>query len=335
MGQDLSSFEIIGMIRTYISKTLVGMGALKGAPCQIQSIVDGTDDHTITFLWKDSNDASHTSELTIKDGAKGATGATGATGADGADGYSPTITVKTSTASTYILTITDADGSYDTPNLKGGGGGGGASTLSELEDVVLTALADEDILVYDSTNQTWVNAALASVAFSGDYSDLLNPPTLGTAAGADTTNSVTESSADVLTSGGAYTALASKADSATTLAGYGIADAYTKTETDSAITTEIQKLDASDSAVAGSYVTAVSEADGVISVTREAADASPTANSKKMVESGGVATALSAKVDSISVNGVAQTVTAGAVDLDVASNLITEAQWTEITALLV
>lgn len=37
----------------------------------------------------------------------------------GEDGFSPTIEVKTSTTSTYILTITTEEGSFDTPNLKG------------------------------------------------------------------------------------------------------------------------------------------------------------------------------------------------------------------------
>lgn len=40
-------------------------------------------------------------------------------------------------------------------------------------------------------------------------------------------------------------------------------------------------------------------------------------------------------VTSIAVNGVSQTITAGAVNLDVASNLITEEQWTSIQAILV
>lgn len=40
-------------------------------------------------------------------------------------------------------------------------------------------------------------------------------------------------------------------------------------------------------------------------------------------------------VTSIAVNGVSQTITAGDVNLDVASNLITEAQWTSIQAILV
>lgn len=39
-------------------------------------------------------------------------------------------------------------------------------------------------------------------------------------------------------------------------------------------------------------------------------------------------------VNSIAVNGVAQTIAAGAVDLDVATNLITEAQWTSIQSIL-
>lgn len=41
----------------------------------------------------------------------------------GADGYSPTITVKTDTSTNYVLTITDVNGSYNTPNLKGESGG--------------------------------------------------------------------------------------------------------------------------------------------------------------------------------------------------------------------
>lgn len=54
----------------------------------------------------------------------------------------------------------------------------------------------------------------------------------------------------------------------------------------------IENLDVSDTAVAGAYVTAVSETDGVISVTREAADTTPISGSKKMVTSGGVYTEL-------------------------------------------
>lgn len=40
------------------------------------------------------------------------------------------------------------------------------------------------------------------------------------------------------------------------------------------------------------------------------------------------------ELSSISVNGVSQTISNHAVDLDVANNLITEAQWTQIQSIL-
>lgn len=169
----MTDVEIIGVLKTYIAKTLVGMGALKGANCRIKSIVKTDNLNTVTFIWTDTDGTSKESTMLVYDGAKGDTGATGATGATGpagADGYSPTITVKTSTADTYILTITDANGSYDTPNLKGGGGSG-SSTLAELTDVDLNDLAAGNVLIYDAENSKWVNTALkvsnlADVAFT-------------------------------------------------------------------------------------------------------------------------------------------------------------------------
>lgn len=169
----MTDVEIIGVLKTYIAKTLVGMGALKGASCRIKDIVRADNLNTVTFIWTDTDGTSKESTMLVYDGAKGDTGATGATGATGpagADGYSPTITVKTSTADTYILTITDANGSYDTPNLKGSGGSG-SSTLAELTDVDLNGLAAGNVLIYDAENSKWVNTALkisnlADVAFT-------------------------------------------------------------------------------------------------------------------------------------------------------------------------
>lgn len=169
----MTDVEIIGVLKTYIAKTLVGMGALKGASCRIKGIVKTDNLNTVTFIWTDTDGTSKESTMLVYDGAKGDTGATGATGATGpagADGYSPTITVKTSTADTYILTITDANNSYDTPNLKGGGSSG-SSTLAELTDVDLNDLAAGNVLIYDAENSKWVNTALkvsnlADVAFT-------------------------------------------------------------------------------------------------------------------------------------------------------------------------
>ena len=54
---------------TFTKKSLVGMGALKGAPATISNIVDNPDGtHNITFSWKDNNNVTHTSVLTVKDG---------------------------------------------------------------------------------------------------------------------------------------------------------------------------------------------------------------------------------------------------------------------------
>ncbi len=155
----MTDVEIIGALKTYIAKTLVGMGALKGASCRIKDIVKVDNLNTVTFIWTDTDGTSKESTMLVYDGAKGDTGATGATGPAGADGYSPTITVKTSTADTYILTITDANGSYDTPNLKGGGSSG-SSTLAGLTDVDLNDLAAGNVLIYDAENFKWVNTAL-------------------------------------------------------------------------------------------------------------------------------------------------------------------------------
>ena len=66
-------------------------------------------------------------------GEKGDTGDTGERGTDGkdgtngADGFSPTISVAENTTSSYILTITDVNGSFNTPNLKGADGTSGSS----------------------------------------------------------------------------------------------------------------------------------------------------------------------------------------------------------------
>jgi hypothetical protein len=264
----MQDVEIIGMLKSYVKQTLAGMGALKGAACQIQGIVDGTDDHTITFVWEDNDGVSHTSTLVVKDGT------------NGTDGFSPTIVVKTSTDSTYILTITDAEGSYDTPNLKGSGGGG-SSTLSDLTDVVLTALADSDILVYDATTEKWVNSDVLSnkvdkVAGKGlstnDFTDALKDKLDGIEAGAEV-NIIEE----VQVNGSALTP--------------------------------------SEKAVNIEAITGVKKNGSALTPTNGVVD----------VEA----------VDSVAVNGVSQTIAGGAVDLDVANNLITEAQWTQIQALLV
>ena len=47
--------------------------------------------------------------------------------------------------------------------FEGGGGGGGASSMSDLDDVLLTALADGQTLIWDNTGKKWVNGNMPSV----------------------------------------------------------------------------------------------------------------------------------------------------------------------------
>lgn len=64
-------------------------------------------------------------------GEKGDTGERGADGSNGIDGFSPTISIAENTSSSYILTITNANGSFDTPNLKGQDGSSSSISLDE------------------------------------------------------------------------------------------------------------------------------------------------------------------------------------------------------------
>lgn len=242
----MKDVEIIGMLKAYVRATLVGMGALKGAPCQcvITTNADGT--HTVTMNWEDDTGTEHTDSFTVLNGQVG--------------------------------------------------------SMSDIADVQLTSLADGQVLAWNSTANKWVNvtnsATVASLENIGDvqFSTLADGQVLtwDNTAGKwkngtiPVDNALSNSSENPVQNKVIYLALANKADKGTSLSDYGITNAYTKTETDSAISTEIGKLDVNDSATAGSYVTAVSETDGKVLVTREAADATPTASSNKMVKSGGV-----------------------------------------------
>lgn len=53
----------------------------------------------------------------------------------GADGFNPTITVATSTPTTYVLSITDKNGTITTPNLKGADGTGSGDMHKSVYDI--------------------------------------------------------------------------------------------------------------------------------------------------------------------------------------------------------
>jgi hypothetical protein len=80
-----------------------------------------------------------------------------------------------------------------------------SGSVSDLGDVAVTSATNGDALIFNGTSSQWENSALATVATSGDYTDLSNTPALATVAtsGDYTDLSNTPALATVATSGAA------------------------------------------------------------------------------------------------------------------------------------
>ena len=57
--------------KSYVKKSLIGIGALAGAPCQVQSINKVGKTTTVTLKWEDNVGGVHTQAFDIEDGADG------------------------------------------------------------------------------------------------------------------------------------------------------------------------------------------------------------------------------------------------------------------------
>lgn len=81
---------VLALAKNFTEKSLIGLGALKGAPCTISSIektTEGTDEGTnITFQYEDNEGKTYTETVFIKDGKDGVDGVDGVDGKDGKDG---------------------------------------------------------------------------------------------------------------------------------------------------------------------------------------------------------------------------------------------------------
>ena len=100
--------------KSFTVEVLDGVTLIEGKPCTIQSITDIEGGKRVTFAWTDDNGVAKTSTMDVMNGEKGD---------DGEQGYSPVISVKESTQSSYKLHVENEDGGFDTPNLKGTGAG--------------------------------------------------------------------------------------------------------------------------------------------------------------------------------------------------------------------
>lgn len=105
-------------------------------------------------------------------GPEGQQGGIGPVGADGEDGYSPTIEIKTNTSSQYVLTVTNVNGSFDTPNLKGqDGSGGGGGYVNPIDEPPASPSAWDDEFNDASIDSkwTWVNQGNSDFVENGSY----------------------------------------------------------------------------------------------------------------------------------------------------------------------
>ena len=155
----------------------------------------------------------------------------GKDGEDGVDGISSEVSIKTNTETEYVLTITDKNGSFDTPNLKGTNAENGI--LSETDPIytaekatlalkteIPTKVSDLNndsgyITSYTETDPTVpnhvknitqanINSWNNKSDFSGNYDDLTNKPTIPSTEGLVTTQQLTQgldAKQDVLTAG--------------------------------------------------------------------------------------------------------------------------------------
>ena len=224
--------------------TWASQGILKGDP--------GEDGNGIASITKTATSGLvDTYTITYTDGTTDTFNVTnGANGTDGSDGVSVTgvsLVSKVGLLATYRMTF--SDGSYYDYTVSDGASGSGTGDMTKA--------------VYDTDNDGIVDAAetlqgltatiadlnktanLATVATSGSYNDLSNKPTIPT-----------------------------------------ITDTYSSTSSDGmsgkAVKSAIDALDKSDSAVSGQYVSAVSETDGIITVSRASLPTIPTVNNGQL-----------------------------------------------------
>ena len=112
-GEIMTALEAYILARAYTSQAIAGAGALKGAPCQIQSITPITGGNRITFAWETSEGETETDTLDVMDGVNGTNGTDGTDGTDGVGISSITFKEKDASGNNvYTVTLTNTN-TYD------------------------------------------------------------------------------------------------------------------------------------------------------------------------------------------------------------------------------
>ena len=152
-------------------------------------------------------------------GPTGPTGETGETGPQGPAGVSPTVEVS-KTGKVTTITITDATGPHTATINDGADGSGAGDMVRATYDANENGIVDDAERLGGQLPAYYASAAdlaakadssaLAAVATSGDYEDLINLPTIPEPITVD--SQITENGQNPVTGGAIYTALAGKAD---------------------------------------------------------------------------------------------------------------------------
>lgn len=121
--------ENIVETRQYVEDTAVGAGAIKGAPCEIQSIEAVEGGNNVTFLWHTNDGTTRTQSIFIKNGTDGTDGDPGKQGIGivkieqtPVSEENPTeslLTIHLSDGTTQTFTINSVQGLPGTPGSNG------------------------------------------------------------------------------------------------------------------------------------------------------------------------------------------------------------------------
>lgn len=121
MADRLSSITM-AVLKRFVEETLVGMGALKGAPCEVQSITDISGGKRVIFAWQDSEGETHTAPMDVMNGVDGQDGD------DGDDGLG--IKSVDIDGNNHLIVTYDDDTTHDAGELPTSGGGGGTNVVA-------------------------------------------------------------------------------------------------------------------------------------------------------------------------------------------------------------
>lgn len=141
----MQDLEILAVAKTYTKETVIGMGAIKGAPCTVQGVVDNGDGtQTLTLKWTDTEGTAHTSDIVLPSA----------------------IFDITSPTNGQTIRYNSTSGKWENSNVSF------SADLGDLDDVVITSAQDGQVLTYDAANNRWINTNGSTVAAMSDLTDV-------------------------------------------------------------------------------------------------------------------------------------------------------------------